>query len=499
MIDRNALRWHRLVEPAFLFPAIGILLLILVWSALYNVVRTERVAAVRSHRITAADLVTTYEAQVVRALRELEFTVSLVNYTAQSRTVDQTLAELERHELLPPSLLFAVSILDAQGRIIASTDDAPDGEMASTPALPVPALPLPVSLHYARHDTQSDRWWIDISATLQEPLDARADRVVVSVDATYFVSSYEDERLGQLGSLGVVTADQVLLAARVSDQLLYGGEAPVEQWLTAAGEGEVSVHDSPIDEELRYIAVRSVFGWPLFLVTGLSVDEQMAPVNAATRRSVWASIGVSAVLMVLMALLGRMSQQLHRSRALLLQQRMAQAEEAEYRALHDDLTGLPNRSLYSQLLGARIRESRRDGTAFAVMFLDLDRFKQVNDTLGHEAGDLLLQEASGRILEALRDSDVLARMGGDEFVILLRSVSDRRALEEVAERLLRAVSRPYQLTGHVVSISASIGISCYPRDGEDEQTLLKHADDAMYRAKQEGRNAFRFHGDPPTG
>jgi diguanylate cyclase (GGDEF)-like protein/PAS domain S-box-containing protein len=175
-----------------------------------------------------------------------------------------------------------------------------------------------------------------------------------------------------------------------------------------------------------------------------------------------------------------------------LQRKLAE-ERIQYLATHDGLTGLPNRVMFGQLLNLAIQTARRYDRSFAVMFIDLDRFKFVNDTLGHEAGDKLLQEISGRFKEILRASDVVARLGGDEFVILVQEVSGRDPVTAVARKLISAALKPVVVFGQECRVTASIGICLYPGDAEDEQTLMKNADIAMYHAKEEGKNNFQFY------
>jgi diguanylate cyclase (GGDEF)-like protein len=171
-----------------------------------------------------------------------------------------------------------------------------------------------------------------------------------------------------------------------------------------------------------------------------------------------------------------------------------QAEErARFLATHDDLTGLPNRLLFSQAVSDAVKAGRRYGHEFAVMFVDLDRFKIINDTLGHAAGDSLLTEVASRLKQCLRESDVVARLGGDEFIILLRDVSDGQQVATVARKILSTVVKPLTIHGQECRVTASIGISVFPSDAQDEESLTKNADAAMYAAKEEGRNNFRFH------
>jgi diguanylate cyclase (GGDEF)-like protein/PAS domain S-box-containing protein len=165
----------------------------------------------------------------------------------------------------------------------------------------------------------------------------------------------------------------------------------------------------------------------------------------------------------------------------------------QYLAYHDNLTTLPNRSSFSLILNHGIAGARRDGKKLAVLFIDLDRFKNINDTLGHDAGDALLREIGGRLRHCIRQSDSVARLGGDEFVVLLEEISAPGHVAKVARKILSDIADALNILGQEFRVTASIGISIYPQDGEDEQTLMKNADIAMYHAKQEGKNNFQFH------
>jgi diguanylate cyclase (GGDEF)-like protein len=171
-----------------------------------------------------------------------------------------------------------------------------------------------------------------------------------------------------------------------------------------------------------------------------------------------------------------------------------QAEEAlQFVAKHDALTQLPNRIMFHDRLELAMARAKRNGRQLAVMFIDMDRFKVINDTLGHDAGDLLLREVAKRLTDTLRASDTVARLGGDEFVVLIEEVSNPVHLGTIAQKLIDALAASFLLSGQEYHITASIGISTYPDDSDDIQTLLKNADIAMYRAKEQGRNAFQFY------
>jgi diguanylate cyclase (GGDEF)-like protein/PAS domain S-box-containing protein len=171
-------------------------------------------------------------------------------------------------------------------------------------------------------------------------------------------------------------------------------------------------------------------------------------------------------------------------------ERKKAADRVHHLANYDLLTDLPNRALLHDRLQQALAKARRDGARMALMFLDLDKFKPVNDTLGHNVGDLLLKEVAQRIQCCVRESDTVARVGGDEFVVLLPSIDDAHAARMVAQKILSTLEQPFQLSNHQLHISASIGIAIYPEHGEDEHLLTKSADQAMYAAKHGGGSAL---------
>ncbi len=166
-----------------------------------------------------------------------------------------------------------------------------------------------------------------------------------------------------------------------------------------------------------------------------------------------------------------------------------------YLAHHDTLTGMPNRFSLENRLEQALTTSKRNAQMLAVLFLDLDRFKTINDSLGHAAGDALLIEVGNRLRECIRQSDIAARFGGDEFVIVLTSVEGAMAAAHIADEILKSLCKPYRIGNQVLRSTPSIGIAIYPNDGDDVGTLMKNADNAMYHAKAEGRNNIQFFTD----
>ena len=171
-------------------------------------------------------------------------------------------------------------------------------------------------------------------------------------------------------------------------------------------------------------------------------------------------------------------------------------ERIRYMAHHDMLTGLPNRALLNDRLEQVLAVARRRRHSFALLFLDLDHFKEINDTFGHDVGDSLLRQVAGLLKDCVRETDTIARMGGDEFVLLLSELRGPDDAEIIADKVVSTLDRPVENSGQISRIAASVGIAVYPDDGDDAQTLIKHADAAMYQVKETGRNGYRSFGKP---
>jgi diguanylate cyclase len=206
-----------------------------------------------------------------------------------------------------------------------------------------------------------------------------------------------------------------------------------------------------------------------------------------------AAIGMFALGLLVVTLITAVYDAHLQSRTRVQALRLEQANAAlQHQATHDALTGLPNRLLFIDRLGREIARAERDGHIFAVLVVDLDRFKLINDTLGHGPGDLLLIEIARRLSSAIRSADTVARTGGDEFLLLLTDIAEAADAALIAAKIISELDRSVVVSGTEVHTSASIGISVYPADGSDSDILVAHADEAMYFAKQAGRNSFQF-------
>ncbi len=232
------------------------------------------------------------------------------------------------------------------------------------------------------------------------------------------------------------------------------------------------------------------------------LDLQMTPLaetysrslNRSARRLstiIWSAGGLLSALVLGWAIVAT-RRSLERLQSAESQQLAAEQQLAQL-AQYDALTGLPNRALFQDRLGQAIARAHRSEREIAVLFLDLDRFKEINDSLGHEAGDRVLIEAAERMRLHLREGDSVARLGGDEFTVILEDVEGAEQVRGVAQKLLRAFAEPFRVDGQALFATLSIGIALYPRDGADAENLLRHADTAMYQSKSDGRDGLTFY------
>jgi diguanylate cyclase (GGDEF)-like protein/PAS domain S-box-containing protein len=287
------------------------------------------------------------------------------------------------------------------------------------------------------------------------------------------------ESEGQLRRV-IEAAPMPLLIARASDQrLLYvNGKALEQLGLDAASALERPFADFHADP-----AIRAALGEQLSRQG--RADDFEVHLRSAGGRETWLLLSARQVHYagtgcLLIALAD-------------IDDRKRVQEDMRRRALHDPLTGLPNRAMFLESLERAVHKARRRSAQFSLLFVDLDRFKEVNDTMGHAAGDALLKTVAERLVMAVRQSDLVARLGGDEFVILIEEHGGPEEVMIVAQKVLAMAARPVPVDWREASVSASIGIASFPEDGEDIEALLANADAAMYQAKERGRDNFQFY------
>jgi diguanylate cyclase (GGDEF)-like protein len=482
-------------EIYILFPLLAVFLLLSIWAATLYLIKVEQVRAQQSAAAASVEIAATYEAQILRAVREIDQTLKLVKYTYESEGEQNPLPKLKARALLPPPFLFDVSVVDADGMVVASTQPSEAGSRVAQDELQTLRRDNVLSISRPWKNPVTGEWKLRFSRRLNSADGAFSGIAMVEVDAAYFVSSYDASKLGNQGTLGLLGTDGIFRVWRTGEVVLAGDAVDYTAVVPDNETTEAVLAINGWDGVRRYTSARQLYDYPLAIIVGLSEEEQLSAVNRQAHTYLWRAAGASLLLVLLVSLLSRMSWQLVQSRLRAAEAKIAYAERVEYLAYHDGLTSLPNRSLFSKMLSQSISEASRYHRQLAVLFLDLDRFKHINDTLGHDAGDQLLQEVAQRITACLRASDTVARLGGDEFVILLPELSEDKYVAITAQKVLSTIARPFNLQDHEFRVTASIGISVFPQDGLDEQTLKKNADIAMYQAKQQGKNNFQFYSE----
>ena len=301
-------------------------------------------------------------------------------------------------------------------------------------------------------------------------------------------------------------------ACRLAEANLRSSEALLNSIVNTAADG-IIVIDETCTLEFVNAAVERMFGWKPLELLGRNMDcllltRQRAGNERAVSLDPRNRLGIAGVgrelkvqrkdgsIFPIELTLGEMRVNGRVKFAGIMRdvtERKSAAERIRHLAHYDDLTGLPNRVLFAQLLEQALSESKFSNKQVAVLFIDLDRFKLINDSLSHETGDAVLQQVAKRLAEALPRRDTVARFGGDEFVVLMRDCAIPTAAAETAQKLLTAIAQPLMLEGQDYHLTASIGISAFPNDGQDAQSILKGADIAMYRAKEHGKNNYQFY------
>lgn len=467
------------------------MMLLVIWGSAYYLVNKERMTIERQAELSVEKITDTYEARVVRALREIDTALKLVRFTANSTDHASVLNALNEQRLLPPALLFTISIVDEQGMVIETTDSGLLGQHLTRPSQSTLGDDyLAVGEIEAYQEKQ-----LTFTRPLIPEQEGGSGWVVIAIDANYFVSSYEVRSLGQQGMLALVDSEGIVRVRRSGGAIHSGELMDIAVWKSSTRDAVSAPFLTHWQGVERYTLVRKLYDFPLSIVVGLSVQEQLDAAQHIAR-SYWQRAGwTSGLLLLILAILGRLSWQLQRARQRVMDERVIHAQQL---AFHDTLTDLPNRAFLSHLVSQEVVLCGRHGESFALLFLDLDRFKLINDSLGHAVGDYLLQEAAKRLTGAIRESDVVARLGGDEFIILLRKVSRTDQIEPIADELLSSMRQPFVLAGQDYNISVSIGVALFPDDGLDEQSLMKNADMAMYQAKQAGKNKVHFYSIAPN-
>lgn len=349
----------------------------------------------------------------------------------------------------------------------------------------------------------SERWW---QLNFLFPLihqNRAVGAMLLEMDMGYLLTLFQNIDLGKTGKIMIFSDQGHALAAFENGGLSSNTHLPKQalEDLSLGRSGAGIYTDARYNRyHLTYLKVRN---YPIIVTVGQSVDEFLFKYHRHKKRMIWVLVTLSILSLSALGYIIKMVNRTHDYLVALadsskknqeLIEKLEQEHELSTKAASfDALTDLYNRSLFKSLANQNLLQAKRNRLSYALLFIDLDRFKTINDTLGHQVGDLLLQTVARRIKSCIRASDIAARFGGDEFVIMLNQVPNEKDIAAIAEKLIREISKPCEnLDGHRVRTSPSIGIAIYPRDGDHIDALILSADAAMYKSKESGRGKYSF-------
>jgi diguanylate cyclase (GGDEF)-like protein len=461
-------------------------LVALVWAATLQRAGFEREEALQAEMEANANLAMALEQHTVRTLRAAEQVATFVRHQYRTLGAAANLQSYVERAVIREKAFNIISVVNERGDIVLSSRRTGPVNYRDRDFFKV-------------QQAKGDRLFVSrpvlgrVSQTWQIPMSVRVSRadgsfggvVVLSVDPKQFTTIYEHDRLGRRGLVSIIGHDGIARVRRVGQDIGHGQEVGAHEAFAEGPIAGVHIGPDPLDGVRRIYSYRRLEDYPLTVVLGTAEDEALGPVRERSRAYYAAAAFVSLLVggfgLLVIRYIGKRNE---------LEARLA------HQARHDTLTGLPNRALLHDRLAQNVMQARRRGRMVALLFVDLDRFKAVNDSFGHACGDAVLRETAARLLGCLRGSDTVARYGGDEFAVVAGDLADAAEAQRIAGKILVEVARPMKAEGREVNISASIGIATYPADGVDADTLLRRADMAALRAKQGGRNNAQAYTEP---
>ena len=398
-----------------------------------------------------------------------------------------------------------LAVFDAKARLIfSSVHSSKEPLLSALVRVAAKESLLPNTLIVGRPDTGNrDIWRVPVILPLGEH--AKSGFLGGHLDLGYFLRLYQDINLGRNGKIGIIGDDGYQMIESSGSTISAGKNIAASEYFSFVqkhqeGSGIVRLPGENFDS---VVAFERLDRFPFTVSIIRSQDDVLSRHSERRARYILeAEFQTLALLLVAASLtfLARrqrrffeVAQQSEQEKLLLIEQLEFEKNKAYEQASHDHLTGLPNRMLFSEVATGHLSAAKRSKNYYAVIFIDLDRFKQINDTLGHRVGDLLLCEVACRLRGCVRESDIVARFGGDEFVMLISEAATTDDLGLLAAKIVEVIGKPCKnLDGHNLEVRPSLGIAIYGRDGQDVDTMLKCADAAMYEAKAAGRGTFRF-------
>ncbi|MFC0397515.1 bifunctional diguanylate cyclase/phosphodiesterase [Paraburkholderia rhizosphaerae] len=466
-------------------PALGVLVLVLLWTVIFARLSVEKESTYREAMASAGILSAALEQHTVKAIHQVDQITRFVKYEFEKSPGRFDLASTVEKGVVQSETLVQVSLIDEHGKLVANTAEP---------------NPKPIDLsdreHFKVHEHENDdqlyiskpvlgrvsgHWTLQMTRRLNHQDGSFAGVVVVSEDPSYFTSDfYNNAAIGRDGVIAVISDNGTVLARRT------GSDERASGVFTASGTYPTSEHVSgtyidPIDKVTRIVSYRHIDGYPLGVLVGLSQAEEFADYNHTRNvyllMASFISLAMLGFFAVATGLIGKL---------------LGREREMTHLVEYDLLTGLRNRYSTLQILHHEVSQTSNVGR-LAILFIDLDNFKTVNDTLGHNAGDIVLQMTAARLADAVSDQGTLSRIGGDEFVVIVKGDDVEERAVAAAEAASAVFAKPFEVRGSTFVLHASIGIALYSIANESEIDLLKKADLAMYSAKDAGKNCYQFY------
>jgi len=485
-------------------------LLIVIWSITFTRIRNEKALAIESSvsdsKNVAAIISSNLEEILSKALLYSRIGQSVLDGDAHASSYLSPL-------FLGDSAYLRVAIFDANARLVYSSarqKDEPEFSQLINAA-------YVSSLLYSQRQggmiispplkKDGYTWRVPLLIPLKNKKDELQGFFTAILDLGYFLRTYKDVSISSGSRIEILNATGFQLAELSGSTLSGGSNFAGEDYALFLVDNKTDgeIHALRPGEREQQIGVqRKLDRYPLAVIVSRDPDYVLGKLIQPHREYRYQAVIISIiVLLFCYALINiahrrkRLYEKLlysEREKSGLIDQLELEKSRAYQLASHDYLTGIPNRMLFHEIAATELSRARRSRKLYALFFLDLDKFKVINDTLGHAVGDALLQNVAKRLRSVLREYDLVARLGGDEFVVLVSEITAEERIAEIARTLVAAISAPYpDLEGHEVQTTPSIGIALYPRDGQTVDELLTSADAAMYTAKKAGSGAYRFY------
>jgi diguanylate cyclase (GGDEF)-like protein len=460
-------------------------LVALAWAATVQRVSFEREEALQAEMEANANLAMAMEEHTVRTLRAAEQVATFVRHQYRTLGLAASLQSYVERGVIREKAFNIISVVNERGDIVLSSRRTGPVNYRDRDFFAYQER-IGAGLFVSRPvlGRVSQTWQIPMSLRMNKPDGSFGGVVVLSVDPGHFTAIYEHARLGRQGVVSLIGHDGIARVRRAGQEIWHGHEVGAGGAFAEGPADGVHIGPDTLDGVRRIFSYRRLQDYPLTVQLGTAEEEALRPARERSRVYYAAAALVSALIAGFGLLLIR-----YLTKRNELEARLA------HQAQHDPLTGLPNRALLHDRLAQQVMQARRRTRVAALLFVDLDRFKAVNDSFGHACGDAVLRATAARLLGCLRGTDTVARYGGDEFAVVAGDLGGVAEAQRIADKILQEVARPIKAEGRELAISASVGIATYPADGLDADTLLRKADMAALSAKQGGRNKSQAYGE----